>query len=77
MVWAAGERNLVFYADDRRVVGRDHIWAQDALMVAVVMFRRVGLETNLEKTKALVCTPRYIWGKWSKSLYKRKATEEC
>ena len=67
MVWAAGERNLVFYADDRRVVGRDHIWAQDALMVAVVMFRRVGLETNLEKTKALVCTPGYIWGKWIKA----------
>ena len=67
MVWAAGERNLVLYADDRRVVGRDHIWAQDALMVAVVMFRRVGLETNLEKTKALVCTPGYIWGKWIKA----------
>ena len=50
---------------------------QDALMVTVTMFRRVGLETNLEKTKALVCTPRYIWGKCSKSLYKRKATEEC
>ena len=29
------------------------------------MFRRLGLDTNLEKTKALVCIPRYIWGKYS------------
>ena len=25
----------------------------------------MGLETNLEKTKALVRTPGYIWGEWS------------
>ena len=25
MVWAAGERNLVFYVDDERIAGRDHI----------------------------------------------------
>ena len=24
MGWASGERNLVFYADDGRIVGRDH-----------------------------------------------------
>ena len=41
----------MFYADDERVVGRDHIWLQDALTVMVEMFKRVGLETNLEKTK--------------------------
>ena len=42
----------------------------------VVMLQRVGLETNLEKTKALVCTTRYIWGKWIKASYKRRATGE-
>ena len=47
MVCAAGERNLVFYADDRRISGRDYNWVQDSLIVTVVMFRRVSLETNL------------------------------
>ena len=54
MGWAEGERNLIFYADDRRIGGTDHIWIQDALMVSVLMFRRVVLETNLEK-KRLWC----------------------
>ena len=54
MGWAVGELNLIFYADDGRSGGRDHIWIQDALNVSVAMFRRMGLETNLEKTKALV-----------------------
>ena len=74
MGWAAGERNLVFYADDGKIVGRDHIWVQDALTVTVEMFRRVGLDTNLEETKALVCTPGYIWGMWTEAAYKRRAT---
>ena len=54
MGWVTGEFNLVFYADDVRILGRDNIWVQDALTVTVAMFRKVGLETNLEKMKALV-----------------------
>ena len=57
MGWAAGECNLVFYADDG--------WVKNALTVTVAMFRRVVIETNLENTKALVCTPCCICGKWS------------
>ena len=60
MGWSAVEWNLVFYTDDRRIAESHHIWVQDALMVKVAMFRQVGLETNLEKIKALVCTPGYI-----------------
>ena len=26
MKWAAGERNLIFYTDDRRIGGREKIW---------------------------------------------------
>ena len=53
VVWEAVERNLVFYMDDGRIVGRDHIWVQDiwvqdGLMVTVAMLRRLGLETNIE-----------------------------
>ena len=60
--------------DDGRIGGRDHIWVQDNLAVSVEMFQRMGLETNLEKTKDLVCNPGYIWGKWSEAAYKRRAT---
>ena len=38
MGWEAGERSLIFYAGDRRIGGRDHIWVQDALTVSVAMF---------------------------------------
>ena len=76
MVRATGEWNLVFYADDGRILGRDHIWLQDALTVTVEMFRRVGLDTNLESMRALVCIPGYIWGNWSEAAYNRKDTGE-
>ena len=36
--WVAGDRNLIFYADDGRIGGRDNICVQDALMVTVAMF---------------------------------------
>ena len=68
MGWAAGECNLVFYADDG--------WVKNALTVTVAMFRRVVIETNLENTKALVCTPGCIWDKCIKAAYKRRATGE-
>ena len=76
MSWATGEKNLVFYAGDRRISGRDHIWVKVSLMGIVEMLRRVVIDTNLEKTKALVCTPGYIWGKWREEVYKRRATGE-
>ena len=31
LVWAAGWKNLIFYANDVRIVGRYHEWVQDAL----------------------------------------------
>ena len=44
----------MFYADGRRILGRDHIWVHDDLTGTVAVFSRVGRETKLEKTKALV-----------------------
>ena len=76
MGWSAGEHNLIFYADGRRIGGRNHIWVQGDLTVSVAIFQHMGLETNLEKTKALVCTPGYIWGKCSEADYKRRSTGE-
>ena len=76
MGWAAVDCNLIFYADDRIISGRDHIWVQYALTVSLAMFQRMGLETNLEKTQSLVCTPGYIWYKWSEVAYKCISTGE-
>ena len=57
----AGERNLVLYVDDKIRVGQDHEWVHGSLVVAVDMHCRMVVEANLEKTKAMVCTPRFIW----------------
>ena len=62
--WEVWERNVVFYSDDGRIAGHDHMWIQDALLVKVAMFLRMGLETNLEKTKAMICTSGFIWREW-------------
>ena len=67
MVWEAGARNLVFYADDGRIAGRDHEWIQDAPTMTVAMFWRIGLEMNLGKNKVMVCTldsSGRRWGNW-------------
>ena len=38
MRWEAGESNVVFYVDDRKIAGRDHEWVQDAVTVMIAMF---------------------------------------
>ena len=73
MGWAAGN-NLVFYADDIRIAGQYHDWVHDALAVTAAMFCKMRLEANLEKTKAMVCTRRLIWGEWRDTTYKQPET---
>ena len=60
--WSAGEHYISFYADDGRISGRDPIWVQAVLTTMVRIFVRYGLQTNLDKTKAMICTPGFIWG---------------
>ena len=43
----AGKRDLVFYADERRIEGQDHKWEHHALTLTVAMFRSMGLKANL------------------------------
>ena len=64
MVWADREINLVFYANYGRIASRYHEGVQDVLVVAVRMLRRMGIDANLEKTNAMVCTHGFVWGKW-------------
>ena len=72
--WEEGARNIVFYADDERIVVRHHERVQDALTVTIAMFWRMGIDTNLDKTKEMVCTSKFIWGKWEELDYKIWAT---
>ena len=54
----------MFYTNNGRVVGRYHEWVQDNFTVAVAMFQKMGLKTNFNNTKSMVCTPKFIWEKW-------------
>ena len=42
----------------------------------VIMFERVGLHTNLIKTKSMVCTPWLICDQQGVEAYKRRSTGE-
>ena len=55
---------------------RNPIWRKNTLAVLICMFDRVSPYTNLGKTKTMVCTPEFIWGKQGESAYKRWETGE-
>ena len=74
--WLAGEHNVCFYADDRRIAGKDLIWDQTALIKMVRMFERVGLQRNLNNNKSMILTLGFIWGKQETEAYKRRVTGE-
>ena len=74
--WAAGERCLLLYSNDGRITGRDLDWVKDSLLVMVDIFCMVGLETNLEKTKAMVFILGSIWGQIGKKAYKQRIKGE-
>ena len=59
-----------------QIAGRDPDWVQDAMLVTVDMFFRVGLETNLDKTKTVVFTLGFIWVQIGEYAYKRRSTGE-
>ena len=60
--WLAREHKILFYVDDGQIAGQYSIWLQAAMTTMVRMFEMVGLQTNLDKTKAMICTPGFIWG---------------
>ena len=74
--WAAGEHNIVFYADNGKTAMSNPIWLQTTLKDMVSIFERVELQTNLGNTKAMVCTPGFIWVQQGNEVYKRRATGE-
>jgi hypothetical protein len=50
----------IFYVDDTHVAARDPVFLQNAINVLVDTFEFVGLETNIAKTRAMICTPGRI-----------------
>ena len=50
----------VFYVDDAYLASRDPEFLQRAIDLIVELFARVGLETNVTKTQAMICTPGRI-----------------
>ena len=74
--WSAGEHNICFYADDGWIAGRDPIWVHTALTKMVRIFERVRFQTNLNITKGMICTPRFIWGQQGAEAYKWRSTRD-
>ena len=52
--WAAGEHNIVLYADSVCIAIRNPIWLHMIPKAMVSMFDRVGLLINICKTRAMV-----------------------
>ena len=50
----------ILYADDTLLAATDPLWLQQALDLLVHLFRCMGLDTNMEKTKLLLCNCGYI-----------------
>ena len=72
LVCEAVEHNIVFYADDSRIAGRNPICVQTTLTVVVRMLKRLVTQKKLGKTKVILCTQGFIWGKRGTLAYKRR-----
>ena len=55
LVETVGRCMGVFYADDGMVGSRDADWLQHAMNFLVGLFRRYGLEANVEKSCTMTC----------------------
>lgn len=66
------DRTALFYADDGMLGSTDPEWLQGAFDTLSGLFERVGLRTNEDKTKAMVCTPGSIRSQVSQQAYKRR-----
>ena len=51
---------VVFYAEDDVITLRDPAQLQRAMDMLIGIFERVGLQTNIQKTKAMVCVSGQI-----------------
>ena len=57
-------------------MGREPDWVQELMVMTVYMLRSLDLENNLDKTKAMICKPGFVWGHIGEAAYNRRATGE-
>ncbi len=50
----------VFYVDEVYLASRNPAFLQRGIDLIVELFAHVGLETNVQKTQAMICTPGRI-----------------
>ena len=62
----------LFYVDDGFIASRDPVLLQKCLDILVAVFERVGLYTNVQKTKSMTCLPGKIRGRFSNETYERR-----
>ncbi len=65
-----------FYADDGLISSTDAPWLQSSLDTLVGLFHRVGLDTNITKTKVMLCYPATIHVNQSEEAYILQTTGE-
>ena len=70
--WRVSGRQVLFYADDGYLGSTDREWLQAALDALIPLFERVGLKTNVAKTKSMVCFPGTIRHACLAVAYKRR-----
>ncbi len=63
---------VIFYVDDAYLAARDTNFLQVALNSLVSLCERVGLETNVKKMQAMICTPGQISTQLSTDSYRRR-----
>jgi hypothetical protein len=68
------ERLSLFFVDDGLIGSTDPQWLQDSFELLVDLFEWVGLRTNTNKTKAMICSPGFIQTHMSAYTYKHKLT---
>jgi hypothetical protein len=62
----------IFYADDAYLTTRDPNFLQAALNSLASLFERIGLETNVKKMQAMICTPGRISTQLSTDSFRRR-----
>jgi hypothetical protein len=56
----ASREIVACFVDDGLVGTRNPVWLQSALQVLVILFESIGLRTNPDKTKVMMCIPGKI-----------------
>ena len=72
--YTVAEKADFFYADDEIVASANPVCLQWEFYVLINLFERVGLQTNLDKTVAIVCQSGPISGRQSADAYGRRMT---